>query len=62
MAQRAAGDRQDDGDGDDAVAHLDVAHHVQLGDGPLELRVDHRLEGGEDRVATGLHLVPERSR
>ena len=35
---------------------LDVPHHVELGDRPLELGVDDPGESGEDRFARGLHL------
>ena len=40
---------------DDAVRDLDVANHVELGDRPLELRVDHLVERLQDRVAFRLH-------
>ena len=33
VAERAAGDRQDDGERDDSVLDLDVPDHVELGDG-----------------------------
>ena len=62
VPQRAAGDRQDDRERDDAVLDLDVAHHVELGDRALQLGVDDLLERGEDRVAAGLHLANEDTR
>ena len=48
-------------EGDDAVRDLDVANHVELGDRPPELRVDHLLERLQDRVAFRLHQGVHRS-
>ena len=54
--QGAAGDRQRDRHRDRAILGDDhVAHHVELGDGALELGVDHALERHEDRIAVGGH-------
>ena len=33
-----------------AVLDLDVPHHVELGDGALELRIDDRLESEQNGV------------
>src|SRR6266550_1251867 len=51
VAQWTAGDGEDDRERNDAVVHLKVAHHVELGDRTLELRVDHLLECLQDLVA-----------
>ncbi len=40
VAERAAGDGQRDRDRDVAAGDVDVAHHVELGDRPLQLGVD----------------------
>ena len=45
VAERAAGDREDDRERDDPVGDLDIPDHVELGDRPLELGVDDLLEG-----------------
>ena len=62
LAQGAAGDRQHDRERDDPVGARDVAHHVELGDRPLELRVDDLVERAQDGVAVGLHHTNEGSR
>ena len=51
VAKRATGDGERDHDDDVAAVDLDVAHHLQLGDGTPQLGVDHLLERGEDRFA-----------
>jgi hypothetical protein len=50
-SQRTARDGQRDRDRDRRAVDLDVAHHVEVGDRPAQLRVDHLLERAE-------HLVP----
>ena len=56
LAQRTAGDGQDDRRGKRPRRRSRTfAHHVQLGDGPLELRVDDLLERLENGVAVDLH-------
>ena len=60
VAQRAARDGEDDRERHDAVVQLEVAHHVELGDRTLELRVDHLLERLQELVAARFHEV-ERS-
>ena len=55
VAERAAGDREDDRERDDPVGDLDVPDHVELRDGPPELGVDDARKGGEDRVAARFH-------
>ena len=62
VAERAAGDGEDDRERDDAVVQLEVAHHVELGDRPPQLRVDHLLECLEDLVAINLHAASVASR
>ncbi len=57
VAQRAAGDGEDDRERDDAVVQLEVAHHVELGDRTPELRVDHLLERLQNLVAIDLHAA-----
>jgi hypothetical protein len=44
MSERAAGDGESDRHGHLVADDLDPANHVQLGYGPLELRVDHAGE------------------
>ena len=51
VAKRAAGNRERDHDDDVAPVDLDVANHLQLGDGTPQLGVDHLLERSEDRFA-----------
>src|SRR4029079_16833855 len=56
--ERTARDGQRDDDHDRPVRRDgDVAHHVELGDGALELGVDDTLERREDRVAVWSHEV-----
>ena len=58
-AHRAAGDGQRDRDLDAAVVvNHDVAHHVELGDGLVQLGVDDRLERRQDRIAGRQHRHP----
>ena len=53
--ERAARHRERDRHVDVASARDDdVAHHLELGHGPLELGVDHELERLQDRVAVGV--------
>ena len=55
-AHRAAGDSERDRDLDAAVVvDGDVADHVELRHGPVQLGVDDRLERRQDRVAVGSH-------
>ena len=55
-AERAAGDREGDRHVHGSVRRDDhVPHHLELGDGSLELGVDHLLERLQDRVAVGGH-------
>ena len=54
-AKRAAGDGERDRHGDVPALDAHVAHHVELGDGASELRVDHPLERGEHVLATRFH-------
>ena len=53
-AKRAAGDGQGDRDGDVAALDANLAHHVELGDGPLQLGVDDLAERLGDLLARGL--------
>src|SRR5439155_11577958 len=57
VAQWTAGDGEDDRERNDAVVQLQVAHHVELGDRTLELRIDHLLERLQDLVAIDLHAA-----
>src|SRR3954451_24182862 len=57
VAQRTAGDGENDRERNDAVVQLQVAHHVELGDRPPELRNDHLLERLQDLVAIDFHYV-----
>ena len=55
-AHRAAGDGQRDRDLDRAVTvNDDIPHHVELGDGLVQLGIDHALERTQDRVALRCH-------
>ena len=53
-AKRAAGDGQRDRDGDVAALDAHLAHHVELRDGPLQLRVDDLAERLCDLLARWL--------
>jgi len=57
IAQGTTGDGEDDRERDDAVVHLQVAHHVELGNRAPELRIDHMLERLQDLVAIDLHAA-----
>ncbi len=54
-AERAAGDGERQLDRHVAAVHDDLAHHVELRDGPPELGVDHPPERGHDLPAIRLH-------
>src|SRR5262249_59331626 len=62
VAQRTAGDGEDDRERDNAVVNLDVAHHVELGHRTPELRVDHLLERLQDLVAGNVHEAERSAR
>ena len=53
-AKRAAGNGERDRDGDIAVGHAHLTHHVELGDRPLQLRIDNASEGFRDLLARRL--------
>src|SRR5439155_25010727 len=57
VPQRTAGDGEDDRERNDAIVQLQIAHHVELGDRTLELRIDHLLERLQDLVAIDLHAA-----
>jgi hypothetical protein len=53
-AKRAAGDGKGDRDGDVPALDAHLAHHVELGDGPLQLGIDDFAERRGDLLASWL--------
>ena len=57
VAERAAGDGQRNRHRHAAAVDHDVPHHVELGDGTLQLGVDYLLERFENRITVGRHTA-----
>src|SRR4029077_7493494 len=57
VAEWAAGNSEDDRERDDAVVDLNAPHHVELGNRPPQLRIDHLLERLQNLVAIDRHAA-----
>ena len=61
VAERTAGDGQRDHHRDVTALDAHLAHHVELGDGPLQLGVDDVAQGLGDLLAAWLFHAFERT-